>query len=249
MAILSKLKERVFHRGLKNSNDSRLNIIHESTTFAVRESYKTARTNLMFTMAGEEGCKKIIVTSPVAREGKSTTSLNLAITFAQTGARVLVIDADLRCPKLHSYLSLKNDVGMAQYLGGFKSNYRDIIRKISKYNLDCITGGPIPPNPSELLISSSMEKLLNELSAEYDYIIVDSPPVNLVADSISIAKYMTGALLVVRQNYTTSESLRQAISALEFGQIKILGCVLNAVTDTHKRSYKSNYYKSGYYYR
>jgi len=247
MAILSNLKERIFHRNVTEDSDSVQNIINPDTPFRVIEAYKTARTNLMFTLAGESGCKRIIVTSPISREGKSTTAINLAITFAQTGARVIVIDADLRRPRLHIYLEQKNDVGMAQYLGGFKSDYHEVVRHIPHYNLDCITGGPVPPNPSELLISSAMGKLLDGLSEEYDYIIVDSPPVNLVTDSVSIAEHMSGALLVVRQNYTTSESLNQAISALEFGKIKILGYVLNASENLRRGTYKKSYYKSGYY--
>ncbi|MBR6729074.1 MAG: CpsD/CapB family tyrosine-protein kinase [Clostridia bacterium] len=221
-------------------------IIDKATSFGILEAYKTARTNLMFTLSAEKGCKKILVTSPLPREGKSTTVINLAITFAQTGARVIVLDADLRRPKIHQYLNVSNKDGLAQYLGGFKTDCHDVIQHVSAHNIDCITGGPIPPNPSELLISGAMQELLDQLSLEYDYIFVDSPPVNSVTDSVSVAKNMSGAVLVARQNFTTRESLQQAITALEFGEIKILGYMFNGVELASQTLYKKSYYQSEY---
>ena len=202
-----------------------------------------ARTNLMFTTAGESGCKKILVTSPQVGEGKSTTTVNLAIAFAQAGARVILLEADLRRPKLHKYLSLNNEKGMSEYFCGFNT-LEEVKQHSKKYNLDCITGGHIPPNPSELLLLPAFQELLDLLSENYDYIFVDSPPVNVVADPISIAKYMTGAVMVVRQNLTTSDVLHQAVSALEFAKIKILGYVLNGSKD--QSGVLSRRYKYGY---
>ena len=109
---------------------------------------------------------------------------------------------------------------MAEYLGGFKK-LDEVLQHSEEYNLDCITGGRISPNPSELLLSKSMQTLMDTLSERYDYIFVDSPPVNVVTDPVSIAKLMDGAVVVVKQNYTTSESLAQTISTLEFGNIKL----------------------------
>ncbi len=252
VAKKKSLKEKFFSRDKKQKDkdkkDIRRNIISDDTHFSVTEAYKAARTNLMFTTASEKGCKKIIITSSVAKEGKSTTSTNLAITFAQTGVRTLIIEADLRRPKLHQYLDLPNENGMAEYLGGFIEDPHEIVQRLDKYNLDCITGGHIPPNPSELLISPAMEKMLEIFSEEYDYIFVDSPPINIVTDPVSIAKLMTGAIIVVRQNYTTSESLQQAISALEFGEIKILGYILNSSADMRDYTYNRYKYKYGYRY-
>ncbi len=248
------LKEKFFNWNKKSKQevadkkDIRRNIINETTHFSVTEAYKAARTNLMFTTASEKGCKKIIITSSVAKEGKSTTSSNLAITFAQTGARTLIIEADLRRPKLHQYLDLPNENGMAEYLGGFIEDPHEVIQHKKEYNLDCITGGHIPPNPSELLISPAMEKMLEVLAEEYDYIFIDSPPINIVTDPVSIAKLMTGAVIVVRQNYTTSDSLSQAIAALEFGEIKILGYILNSSADLKDYTYNRYKYKYGYRY-
>lgn len=228
------------------------NIVAPDSHFSVTESYKTARTNLMFTLAGQKGCKRVMVTSAQGGEGKSTTTCNLAITLAQSDARVLVMEADLRRPKLHRYLSLANDKGMSEYLGGF-AQLDEVVQHSERYNIDCITGGHIPPNPSELLISPAFGEMLEILSEKYDYIFVDSPPVNIVTDPVSIAKQMSGVILVVRQNYTTSDVLRQAVSTLEFGEIKILGYLLNGskeVSISNKRSrYRYGYQGySGYAY-
>lgn len=260
--LINKIKEKCKRNKEIKPKDYTANILNESTHYSVSEAYKTARTNLMFTLAAEKGCKKIIVTSSQGGEGKSTTTSNLAIAFAQTGVRVLVLEADLRRPKLHRYLSMHNEKGMSEYLGGF-ATLEEVLQHSDQYNVDCITGGNVPPNPSELLISPAFAELLEKLSENYDYIFVDSPPINVVTDPISIAKLMSGAVVVARQNYTTNEVLRQAISSLEFGEIKILGYILNASKDVpgvSKKAYKTRYgykqytkygyyasYKYGYY--
>jgi len=260
--FINRIKGKLKSKKERQPKDYTLNILNEETHYSISEAYKTARTNLMFTLASVKGCKKIIVTSSQGGEGKSTTTSNLAIAFAQAGARVLVLEADLRRPKLHRYLSLNNENGMSEYLGGFKK-LEEVLQHSKRYNLDCITGGNVPPNPSELLISSKFSELLDILSDDYDYIFVDSPPINVVTDPVSIAKQMNGAVLVARQNYTTNDVLRQAIAALEFGEIKILGYVLNASKDVpgvSRKSYKTKYgyrkyakygykgyYKYGYY--
>ncbi|MBQ4517875.1 MAG: CpsD/CapB family tyrosine-protein kinase [Clostridia bacterium] len=252
--FINKIREKFGRNKAVKPKDYLSNILSDTTHYSISEAYKTARTNLMFTLAAEKGCKKIIVTSSQSGEGKSTTTSNLAIAFAQTGARVMVLEADLRRPKLHRYFSLPNDKGMSEFLGGF-ATMEEVIQHVEKYNVDCITGGKVPPNPSELLISPLFAELLEKLSENYDYIFVDSPPINVVSDPISIAKLMSGAVVVARQNYTTSEVLRQAIASLEFGDIKILGYILNASKDVpgvSKKAYKTRYgYKQyskyGYY--
>lgn len=233
---INSIKERILHSRGKTI-DTKQCVIDDTTHFSILEAYKSTRTNMMFTMAEVEGCKKIIVTSSGSGEGKTTSTINLAITFAQIGAKVLVIDADLRRPRIHAYLDLEGKTGLTQYLGGLEKDMSKVIQSVSRYNFDCVVGGHIPPNPSELLISSRMTELLNSLSDSYDYIFVDSPPLNVVTDCVSIAKQMSGAIVVVRQNYTTSEMLKQAISALEFGKIKIFGYLLNNSKVNQDRKY------------
>ncbi len=243
--LINKIRNKCLQKKIAKAaegKDIRCNIIDKNTHFSVLEAYKTARTNLMYTLTNEEGCKRILFTSAMPSEGKSTTSINLAITFAQTGAKVLIIEADLRRPKLHKYLNLQNEYGISEYLGGFKG-LREIVQK-TDYKLDCITGGTIPPNPSELLMLPAMKELLDEFSNEYDYIFVDSPPINVVTDPVSLAPLMTGVVVVVKQNQTDSDSLRRAIASLEFSKAKILGYFLNSSAEL--RHYTYNRYKYNY---
>ncbi len=227
--------------------DFKQSVINENTDFNVLEAYKAIRTNVMFTLAGEEGCKKVMVTSSGAGEGKSTSTINLAISFAQMGARILIIDADMRRPIIHRYLEIENNKGLSEYLGGFVKEHKEIIHHIAGYeNLDCITGGHVPPNPSELLISSATKKLLDKVSEDYDYIFIDTPPVNVVIDAVSIAKLMSGAIVVARQDHVTTDAVEQAVSALEFGNGKILGYIFNCVKMKKSRKYSKYQYSYGY---
>lgn len=227
-------------------------ILTESAPFGAKEAYKIARTNVMFALAGEKGCKKIAVTSALPSEGKTTASVNLAITFAQTDAKVLVIDADLRRPRVHQYLGEKNTEGLADLLAGFVE-LGDVIHFSDVANVDYISSGHIPPNPSELLESAKMEEILNELAQVYDYIIIDTPPVSAVADALIVAKLVSGMLIVVRQKQTPHDWLKKTISSLQFAEVKILGFLLNesaAAKKTYRGKYGKKYsygYGYGYY--
>ena len=217
-------------------------IVSKGAGWSVREAYKTARTNIMFALAGEEGCKKIIITSPTPGEGKTTTVLNVAITFAQTGARVLVMDSDLRKPKVHKYLNIENEKGLTNVLGGFEK-LEDCLQK-TEFGIDCLTSGQIPPNPAELLASKKMQSTLNELGELYDYIFMDSPPINVVSEASLVAKYMTGVVLVVRYKYTLHNMIEKALNTLEFADAKVLGFIFNDVEPTrysYSTGYKYNY--------
>ncbi|MBR5236449.1 MAG: CpsD/CapB family tyrosine-protein kinase [Clostridia bacterium] len=243
--LINKIRNKCLQKKIEKKaeeKDISSNIIADDTHFSVLEAYKAARTNLMYTLTNEEGCKRVLFTSAMPSEGKSTTSINMAITFAQTGAKVLIIEADLRRPKLHKYLNLQNEFGISEYLGGFK-DIREIVQK-TEHNLDCITGGAIPPNPSELLMLPAMKELLDVFSKEYDYIFMDSPPINVVTDPVSLAPLMTGVVVVVKQNQTDSDSLRRAIASLEFSKARILGYFLNSSAEL--RGYTYNRYKYHY---
>ncbi|MBE7048594.1 MAG: CpsD/CapB family tyrosine-protein kinase [Ruminococcaceae bacterium] len=248
----NKIFDSIINRNKKNQHTHIAlgsNILSETSPFHVVEAYKTARTNIMYTLSNVLGCKKILITSASVAEGKTTTSTNLAIAFAQAGARVLIIDADMRRPKVHRYLKLRNDKGLTEYLGGF--NTLDEVIQHSDYSgVDCVTAGRIPPNPSELLMSYSMQVLLDTCADSYDYIFVDSPPVNTVADPISIARLMTGAIFVVRNNQTRAEELLQAMESLKISEIKILGYILNGYSMLNDYSSKRRYlYKYHYKYQ
>ena len=218
-------------------------ILNKKTSFVIQEAYRTARTNIIFSLAdSEDRCKSVCVTSSNASEGKTTTTLNLAITFAQTGSKVLLIDADLRKPKIHQYLGVVKSDGLTTILSKQKS-FEDVVYHNLRPGLDCLTSGSIPPNPAELLGSESMGELMKKLNKEYDYILIDTPPVTVVTDAVALSSYVSGILLIVREGYTNYESIDQALTLLKIAKAKLLGFFINDI-DALSINYGS--YRSGY---
>lgn len=232
----------------KNRFEVRENaVIDKNTDFNIKEAYKTLRTNIMFSLANDGKNKILVVTSAVPGEGKSTTVLNLAITFSQIGSKVLVIDGDLRKPKIHKYMDINNNKGLSGVLGGFAKVDEVIIK--TEFGFDCITAGSIPPNPSELIGSQMLVDILKDLNEKYDYVFIDSPPVTVVSDTLTIAAMSDGVLLVARSKYTPKSLLKQSINNIKITKAKIIGVVVNAI-DTKKsayRAYKGKYYSRGRY--
>ena len=214
-------------------------ILNESSPFALQEAYKTLRTNLQFSLRGH-GSKRFCITSCSAGEGKSITILNLAISFAETGKKVLLVDADLRRPALARLLIEKATPGLSNVLAD-QADLREAIRPGVYTNLDVMFAGDVPPNPSELLSSEKMQKLVEELSGEYDYILIDTPPVNVVSDCCIIANMLDGVLLLARQGRSRKDGIKQAVNQLKLTDAKLLGYVLNGVTVKAK-----SYYRYGY---
>lgn len=239
---------------LKQSQEA---ILNRKTPFVVQEAYRTARTNIMFSLASSgDKCKRLCVTSANAGEGKTTSTLNLAITFAQTGSKVLLIDCDLRKPRIHQYLGVVKTDGLTTILSKQK-NYEDVVYHNLRPGLDCITSGSIPPNPAELLASENMKELLDELGAIYDYILLDTPPVNVVTDAVALSRYVSGVMIVVREGYTNHESIENALKLLKLAKAKVLGFFVNDVDTAamgygpYRSSYGKSYryrYKYGYRY-
>lgn len=239
---------------LKQSQEA---ILNRKTPFVVQEAYRTARTNIMFSLAGSgDKCKKLCVTSANAGEGKTTSTLNLAITFAQTGSKVLLIDCDLRKPRIHQYLGVVKTDGLTTILSKQK-RYEDVVYHNLRPGLDCITSGSIPPNPAELLSSENMKELLDDLSLIYDYILLDTPPINVVTDAVALSRYASGVMIVVREGYTNHESIENALKLLKIAKAKVLGFFVNDVDTAamgygpYRNSYGKSYryrYKYGYRY-
>ena len=219
-------------------------VLTEKSSFQVREAYKALRTNLIFSLPAEP-CKKIVVTSALAAEGKSTNCINLAITFAEMNAKVLIIDCDLRRPNLARLLDVPNTPGLSHYLVGLNTK-EEIVRKSSYNNLSFITSGNIPPNPVELLSSDNMEELLSELEEDFDYIFLDTPPVNVVIDTVVVSKYVHGVVMIALQNSTDKEAIRYSLNQLDFAGAKVIGFVLNGVVYGNNGAYK-NVNKKKYY--
>lgn len=241
-----KFKSGISPKKSHDTNDydsaSRANIINSKTNFAIAEAYRIARTNIMFSLIDEEKCKKIVITSASPGDGKTITCINMALTFAQTGLKVLVVDCDLRRPKVHSYLNVECDKGISDVLVNL-CNLEDVI--LTHENIDFIPAGHIPQNPAELLASNKMEKTIMELSEKYDYIFFDTPPIGLVTDASGFLDKASGVVMVVRQNHTTHRAIQAALTAFEFTNAKVLGFILNDSKFKHY-SYKKRRYGYGY---
>ncbi|MBO5505967.1 MAG: CpsD/CapB family tyrosine-protein kinase [Clostridia bacterium] len=222
----------------------RAKIINEKTSFNVNEAYKALRTNIIFSLSKEDKCKRVMVSSSLASEGKSTTCANIAITFAQMGAKVCLIDCDLRRPNIGRLLSLETAPGVSNYLIDANTK-EEIVHKNVRENLDVICSGDIPPNPAELIGSEAMDKLLDELSEEYEYIFIDSPPICVVTDPSVLASKSSGVVIVALQNSTEKDVIKTAVEQVEFVGAKLLGFVLNGVEYTSTGRYK---YRYGYRY-
>ncbi|MBQ8360293.1 MAG: CpsD/CapB family tyrosine-protein kinase [Oscillospiraceae bacterium] len=215
--------------------NTRRQILNKNSSFAVQEAYKTLRTNVRFFLRGE-GCKKLCVTSGAAGEGKSITLVNLAISIAEAGDKVLLIDADLRRPALARLLVEKATPGLSEVLAGME-DWDESIRKNMYPNLDILFSGETPPNPSELLGSERMQKLIDTMSQRYDYILVDTPPVNVVSDACIVANLLDGVLMLVRKDRSRKDDIKRAVDSLRLTGAKPLGFVLNGVALEHGRSY------------
>lgn len=218
--------------------------IEEDKRFDVNEAFQELKTNIRFTLFNP-GCKKLIITSPLPEEGKSTTSANLAIKLAQAGERVLLLDCDLRKGRVGSYFNLRSRPGMSDVLSGLLSE-SEVIQNTNYETLKVITMGSIPPNPAELISSTQMEGFLKRVELNYDYIIIDSPPVNVVSDILGIAKLVDGVAIVVREGVTSHPSVTDALEKFKLTDAVILGFIMNGASQNQvKRSKSYYYYKSG----
>ena len=200
-------------------------LVCDNLSFAAAEAYKLLRTNLRFSMP-EKPCSMIGVTSSFRGEGKSTTSVNLAYTFAQSGKRVLLIDADMRLPSVSVKLNIRQAPGLSNLIAGLRDE-RDCLLKSSYFdNWYILPAGDIPPNPSELLGSERMHSLLDRYADVFDYIIIDLPPVNLVSDALVISQWIDGLIAVVRQNYTDKRALADCVYQIRKLGAHFLGFVM-----------------------
>jgi capsular exopolysaccharide synthesis family protein len=209
------------------------------------EAYRNIRTSILLSFS-ERPPKTLVVSSPNPMEGKTTTAVNMAIAFAQTGAQVLIIDADLRKPRLHKIFDKANGVGLSNFLSG-NAELNSIIKKSNVPNLYYIPCGPVPPNPSELLGSNLFKKAIQLLAEKFSNIIVDSPPVLSFVDSLILSNCVDGVVLVVLGSKTPREALLRSKNSLLQVNAKILGVVINRV-DIQKSKYGYYYYRYYSYY-
>ncbi len=221
-------------------------MLTENTPFAVQEAYKTLRTNVIFSSPDQEK-KVIIISSTLQNETKSTTAINLAMAFAQNQSRVLLMDCDLRLPSVAKRLGLKQAPGLTDLMLGMETDRK--VLYAMKNGLHVLAAGTVPPNPTEMLGSKKMERIIEQLSKSYDYIIMDTPPLETMPDATILSKLATDVILVVRQDTTEKAELDAVIKKLELAQAKILGFVFTCVTEHDRRSYKQYGFHYGYSYR
>lgn len=218
-------------------------ILSEKSPFVVQEAYKALRTSLIFSTA-QEGCQVILVTSSEQGESKSTTAVNLGLSFAQNKSRVLLIDCDLRLPTVARKLKLPDAPGLTDMLVG-RAKASEAVKKLSN-GLYVLPAGTLPPNPAELLGSKTMGLLIEQMRPNFDQIILDTPPINVLSDALVLTPFSSGVVLVTRQGMTSGKELRTAIQKLEFADAHIYGIVLTG-NKMEKRGGKKGYgYGYGY---
>lgn len=241
-----------------NNKDNRANLLNKKTmllsdrsAFSVKEAYKTLRTNVMFSLPGKDS-KCIGVVSPERGDGKSSVSINLAISFAQINKKVIIVDCDLRLPTIASKLGIEAKPGLSNFLSGNQDSEQPLIRRSSEYGIDIMTAGDIPPDPTALITSRQMDAFIELLKKYYDYIILDFPPATIVSDAASVSRIVDGYLIVIRHNSSEFSKINETLRQMDFADAKILGFVYNG-KDEQKKYYKngkySKYYYNNYYYK
>lgn len=216
-------------------------ILANKLNFASQEAYKLLRTNLMFSTCDEEKCKIIGLTSALRGEGKSTTAINLSYVLAEANKKTLLIEADMRLPRIQRLLQFQETVGLSNVLAGVNKLEEAIRRGVFWDTLSILPSGEIPPNPSELLSSMKMKHILSTLAEDYDYIIIDLPPITAVSDGLAISTLLSGMIVVVRPDYCDRHALADAMRQMEFLNVKILGFVMNCREQKRRKRKKYEY--------
>lgn len=212
--------------------------------FSVVEAYKNIRVQLT-AMLEKFGGKTIAISSPNASEGKSTTAVNMAITLSQLNKKVIIVDADIRRGTIHQKMKLENNVGCLDVLSG-NVTFEEAVKHYNPY-LDVLTCGKVANNSCELFDSPAFDSLIANLNGIYDYIIFDTPPVNLVSDALVLSKKCDGLIYIIRSGVTTYEAFRRAKSSMDRLGVNTLGVIINAVDSSSGKYYKYKYNKYGYY--
>jgi capsular exopolysaccharide synthesis family protein len=219
--------------------------VHREPTSPIAECCRALRTNVMFSSA-DHHLKTLVVSSANPREGKTTSVIYLGTTMAQSGQRVLLVDTDMRRPRLHVPMGVSRETGLTNLIVGDRS-CDEVIQKTEIPNLDLVPCGPLPPNPAELLMTQRFAKVLADLAERYDRVILDSPPLNVVTDTVVLSKHVDGTIFVVRAGNTLRDDLRRSERAIRDVGGNIFGLIVNAI-EPNSRSYGYGYGSYGYNY-
>ena len=235
----------------KKNNSNNLSVF-EKPKAALAEAFRAVRSSLQFLYKKQklEGAKTLMVTSSVSGEGKTFCSINIATVFAMSEKKTIIIGLDLRKPKIFDDFKITNEIGAVNYLIGQKT-LDDVIQNTHIPFLDVITSGPVPPNPSELIMSDAMNEMLEELKHKYDYIILDTPPVGLVSDALELVNQADVILYIVRQNFTKKGMITLLNNRVKRGELNNVSIILNGFENKAKYGYGYGYgygnYSEGYH--
>jgi capsular exopolysaccharide synthesis family protein len=226
-------------------------IVYEKPKSVLAESFRALRSNLNYFTAGKDK-KVFMITSSISGEGKTFTTINLGTVLALSGKRAVIIGADLRRPKIFQEFNLTNTIGLSSYLSGL-AQLDETIQWTSIENLAIISSGPVPPNPSELILSDRMSDLVESLKNQFDFILIDTPPIALITDALELAKFSDHTIFVIRQNFTPRAFLQMADDLYVAGKISAMSIMLNDIKHTGSgygylsHSYGYSYYDVNYY--
>ncbi|MGN0631479.1 MAG: CpsD/CapB family tyrosine-protein kinase [Ruminococcus sp.] len=210
--------------------------------FSATESYRSIQSNISFLIPDKKTGIVIGITSPSPQDGKTFTSVNVSYFLAESGKKVLLIDGDMRRSSVARYLEIESVNGLSEYLSSQTDEFNIRESKIHD-NMDIITSGKVPPNPFVLLCSDRMKEMFEKLRESYDYILVDLPPMNVVAESSGVSRMSDGVILVVRESKTKIAALNDALRQLQISDSKIIGVIYNG-----RKTPKAGYYHKTYYY-
>ena len=227
-----------------NTDSARDLYVHQHPTSRIAECCRSLRTNIMFSAADRQ-IKTIVVSSANPREGKTTSVIYLGTTMAQSGQRVLLVDTDMRRPRLHVSTKVSRTTGLSNLIVG-DADYDSVIRPTEIPNLFVLPCGPLPPNPAEILMTHKFEAVLAELGKRFDRVILDSPPLQVVTDAVVLSKQTDGVILVVHAGKTLRDEIKRSARQIKGVGGKIFGVIVNAIEPDQRSGYYYSYY--GYKY-
>ena len=224
---IEKVLRIPFIGGIGHKESKDILVVSKNPKSAVAESFRALRTNLNYFLEGKEK-SVILISSSISGEGKTFTTINLGSVVAMTGKRTLIVGADMRRPKLFDSLNLHNAVGLSNYLAGL-ATFQEVVQSTEQENLFLVSGGPVPPNPAELLLGARIGNFLEEAKLNFDYIIIDTPPMAIVTDALSLSAYADHTIFIVRQNYTPKQLLSSVKEYYESGRLVKISLMLNDI--------------------
>ncbi len=254
MSLLRKISDRLHAKRVEKASEKAKHrshrteyLLNDNTPFDVTEAFRNLKAALSVSVPKKDGGVTIMTTSAYPEDGKTTVTVNLALMFALSDAKVILIDADIRKGRVAKYFKCRTVPGLSDYLSGQNSLDEVIHHSHMNENLSYITCGTHSPKPYELLESEEMQKLLDDLKKRYDYIIIDTPPILLISDALAIAPFTDGVALVCRHQVSFVSDIAKALNTLKFSKANVLGVIVNDYKEPKQGKFYGGYKKYYYY--